>query len=107
MLNYAHIYLGQNYAGIIHQGLADNDYPMRMKQQLQMPEFRPLYTPQLSVHHAKFIMSTCMSHVQTWKSIQAGKLVTQKGITPENLICCPYWDDVHRMVGNPGCIVCA
>jgi len=93
----------ENYASIIRQGLADNDYPMRMRQQLQMPEVRPLYIPQLSVHHAKFIMS----HVQTRKSVQAGKLVTQKVITPENLICRPCWDDVHRMVGNPECIVCA
>jgi len=46
---------GYHYA----QGLADNNYLMRMRQQLQMPEVRPLYTPQLSVHHAKFIMSTC------------------------------------------------
>ena len=42
-----------------------------------------------------------MSYVQTWKSAQAYKLVAEKGITPENLICRPCQDDVRRMVGNP------
>jgi len=42
-----------------------------------------------------------MSYVQTWKSVEACKLVAEKGITPKNLICRPCRDDVRRMVGNP------
>jgi len=42
-----------------------------------------------------------MSYVQTWKSVEACKLVAEKGITPKNLICRPCRDDVCRMVGNP------
>jgi len=66
-----------------------------------------------AIIHSSTVCASCkvhhehMSHVQTWKSVQTGKLVTQKGIIPENLICRPCWDDVHRMVGNPDYIVCA
>ena len=42
-----------------------------------------------------------MSYVQTWKSVEACKLVAEKDITPKNLICRPCRDDVRRMVGNP------
>ena len=63
---------------------------------LQIQEVRSLYTP---VHYARSSMSTC--YVRRWKSVQACKLVAEKGITPENLICRQCRDDVRRMVGNP------